>query len=150
MMSFRLRRILAYSLAALLFVSTSGIPVHKMICLCKGDQEMSWSSASESACCQSAPVQSPPTCCDSKTLDCGSDSCHCQDHKPTLARIYVQFLAEKLIQTWGSTQDLYSSSGYTAYSPVSRLYVTHTLLPSTIRYLPASPPFYRTGCQIRC
>ncbi|MCF8236944.1 MAG: hypothetical protein K9I85_02200 [Saprospiraceae bacterium] len=150
MMSLRLRHILAYSLAALLFVSTSGIPVQRMICLCKGEQVITWFSASDPGCCQKAPVQARPKCCTSEEGGDVSEKGNCQDQETTLARIYVQFLADKTIQTTETTQDIYVIGSGPVWISDPGLNAMQTIHPSIFQYLPAGPPLYLTDCQIRC
>ncbi len=150
MMSLRLRHILAYSLALLLFVSTSGVPVHKMICLCKGEQVISWFSATESGCCQHTPVQPQLGCCTAEDSDHDSGKRNCQEQETTLARIYVQFLADKTIQASDGTLSSFFTVGATDFFLNTGFHLANAIHLSCIPFFSSGPPRYRMGCQIRC
>ncbi len=147
MMSHWLRQRTAYFLTALLFVSTTGIPVHKMICLCKGEQVISWFSVAEMGCCHQAEIPARSSCCSAKN---GTSQRNCQDQETTLARMEVQFLADKTIQTSESTQEYYPGIGTWHSLRLPGFQPVHVLPPSYLPLHSSGPPLFRWGCQIRC
>lgn len=58
-------RIISFALTLVLFVSTSGIPIHAIYCACKGDTTLHLFSEGDAACCK---------------IDVETKSC-CSDHK---------------------------------------------------------------------
>jgi hypothetical protein len=95
---YSLRTWTAWALAALLAVSTAGIPVHALYCLCKGEWSYALFSAddlpscgtvSEDSCCK------PQGCCSTKAGSCpsGADEEHpCDTGETRVAKLQTDFI----------------------------------------------------------
>lgn len=148
------RQWLGYLLSGLLLVSTSGIPVHKLVCLCKGEQTIQFYAEPEGCCAVDANI-AEAGCCSGSSCQaaavCSTSDHACQDKEVTFLKIVDQFLDSAPVDP---------PSLCCAFVPAHHFYGQGDLLisdeqvgrirPARYKHLSPAVPIYRTSCQIRC
>ena len=154
MFSIRMRRFLGISLSTLLFVSTSGVPVHKVICLCQGQETVSLIIEDNTPCCRHEAASAASSCCSDPTASCvipeGDQTSKCQDAEITLARIAGQFLTS-LPMGDGEQLTAVLSAGFSGFRDAGQYpYAIESIPPHHLQLHLSDIPIFRRGCQIRC
>lgn len=134
-------------LATVLFVSTSGIPVHRMICLCKGEMSVSLFHSESESCCR--PAATGPDCCAENAC---SPNVHtqghaCQDHQTSLERVTSSYIGQE-------KEDMAQANfgPWLAFRPTDFFLGTFagSGFVSVTPELPNGAPIYRRISCIRC
>ncbi|MEZ5032349.1 MAG: hypothetical protein R2787_13180 [Saprospiraceae bacterium] len=149
------RQWLGYILSGLLLVSTSGIPVHKLVCLCKGEQTIQF-YAEPDGCCSPADQTAEPGCCSGHACQaasaCSATGHTCQDKEVSILKIVDQFLDS------GTTDHDATVSALPPPAPhmfwLANLAVSDDLpgkvQPQRYKRVLPSASIIRMGCQLRC
>lgn len=154
MFSNRIRHVLGYVLSALLFVSTAGVPIHKVICLCKGEQVVTLYVENEQECCQHEERSSPSTCCSSASSPCSQKNEFpagtCQDTETSLVRIAGQFLTSLNLEEVQLAAPMVPACMWTFHENGQYGNRVHSIQPPLSPFHLSSVPLFRKACQIRC
>lgn len=148
------RSYLGYILSGLLLVSTSGIPMHKLVCLCKGEQTIQFYAEPE-GCCSTSSGAVAAGCCSSQACQaestCFTTGHACQDKEVSILKIVDQFLDSGPAGT---------KSIVFAVLPAQYMFRQVDLamvgnLPGQVRsqrykHIQPTSPIYRMSCQMRC
>lgn len=154
MFSIGTRRVLGFFLSALLFVSTAGVPIHKVICLCKGEQVVTLYIENEQACCQHEENASPSACCSSASSPCSQQhdgpAGTCQDSETSLVKIASQFLSSLNLEEVQLTAPMVPTWVWAFHEHDQYGYRVDFLQPPSSPFHLSGVPLFRRACQIRC
>ena len=153
-----LHHLFSFSLAGVLFVSTLGLPVHSLYCLCKGETSVFVFGDDNAIGCH---AEESATCCQVEPVSCCSASSACSDPSEdhSCETEEVSFVKLDLVYFQGGNLD--QGSDLEVTSPCLPLAYGPTLPVEILAqgiFIPVDPPFLRGHgqplwlqyAQVRC